>query len=81
MPCSSPILTPSALLISYHSVITPGVLSHREPPTPADPAALSPTPARSMEHERDSLASSEIHRGDVALLLAVADPETGCAPG
>ena len=44
-----PILTPSTL----------GVLSHREPLTLVDPLALSPTaPARSIEHERDPLASA-----------------------
>jgi len=34
----------------------------------ADPAALSPILVRSMEQERDQLASGEIHGGGTAVL-------------
>jgi len=41
--------TPLRLRPSHH----PNVLTHRKRPTPVDPVALSPTPARYMEHEQD----------------------------
>jgi hypothetical protein len=37
-------------------------------PTPVDSAALSHTSVRSMEHERDPLASDEIHDGGATVL-------------
>jgi hypothetical protein len=51
----APSPTPAAPLPHPGVLTHPNILPHWEPPTPTNPAALSPTPARSMEHEREIL--------------------------
>jgi hypothetical protein len=91
LPCSRPAppLTcpwlppwPAAVPLTRHpplppSVLRPypGVLIHRECPTPADPVALSLILARSMKHERDPWRWHSGVTGEWAAL-----PHPGAAP-